>query len=245
MNPDGTTVDEIAPDVFRFSTFLDPPGLAFNQYLVRGEDPLLFHTGHRMLFGSVREALSRVLDPGRLRWISFGHLEADECGAMNEWLSVAPRAEVTHGELGVRLSLNDMADRPPRTLAEGERLDLGGRVVRWIGTAHVPHGWDSGLLIEETTGTLLCGDLFTRLGRTGPVEDTDPVGPALELEDLMHATALTPRTAPAIRALADLAPSTLGLMHGPAYTGDAVAALEQLAGGYSERMRRELELTGG
>ena len=240
-----TVVDEIAPDVFRLSTFLEPPGLPFNQYLVRAEEPLLFHTGHRQLFPAVRAALSRVLDPERLRWISFGHLEADECGAMNEWLAVAPQAEVTHGALGVQLSLNDMADRPPRTLADGERVDLGGRVVRWIGTAHVPHGWDSGLLVEETTGTLLCGDLFTRFGRCGPVDDADPVGPALDLEDRMGATALTPRTAPAIRALAELAPSTLGLMHGPAYTGDGAAALGQLADAYAERLRRELELAEG
>lgn len=236
-----TAVDEVAPDVFRLSTYVDPPGLVFNQYLVRGQEPLLFHTGHRQLFPAVREALSRVLDPAALRWVSFGHLEADEAGAMNEWLAVAPHARVTHGQLGVRVSLNDLADRPPRALAEGEVLDLGDRRVRWIGTAHVPHGWDSGLLYEETTGTLLCGDLFTRTGPHGATDDTDPVGPALAAEDLFGFTALTPTTAPAIRALADLDPSTLGLMHGPAFTGNAPAALRALADAYAGRLRDEWE----
>lgn len=217
-----TVVDEVAPDIFRLSTYVEPRGLVFNQYLVRGQEPLLFPHRYRTLFPTVRAALARVLDPAALRWVSFGHVEADESGAMNEWLAVAPHAQVTHGQLGVAVSLNDLADRPPRALAEGEVLDLGDRRVRWIGTAHVPHGWDSGLLFEETTGTLLCGDLFTRTGPHDATDDTDP----------------------AIRALAAIGPSTVGLMHGPAFTGDAVRALEQLADGYRDRLRTALEHSG-
>lgn len=240
-----TVVDEVAAEVFRISTYVEPPGLVFNQYLVRGVEPLLFHTGHRMTFPAVRDALSRVLDPASLRWISFGHLEADECGAMNEWLEAAPQAQVVHGHLGARLSLNDQAARPPRGLADYEALDLGGHVVRWIGTSHVPHGWDSGVLFEETTRTLFCGDLFTRLGQHGATSEADPVGPALAAEDLFGATALTPSTAPAIRALAGLQPSTLGLMHGPAYIGDGELALDQLAGGYRERLHAAMDRAEG
>lgn len=187
-----TVVDEVAPDIFRLSTYLPAVDLQFNQFLVRAEEPLLFHTGYRLLFPTIRDALARVIDPLALRWISFGHVEADECGAMNEWLSVAPSAQVVHGRLGVMVSLGDLADRPPRALAEGEVLDLGRRRVRWIDTAHVPHGWDSGLLLEETTGTLLCGDLFTATGPGPAVSGADPVGPALAAEDRFGATALTP-----------------------------------------------------
>lgn len=240
-----TVVDEVAAEVFRISTWADPPGLVFNQYLVRAVEPLLFHTGHRATFPLVRDALARVLDPAALRWVSFGHLEADECGAMNEWLDVAPHAQVVHGELGARLSLNDQAVRPPRALADYEALDLGGHVVRWAGTSHVPHGWDSGVLFEETTRTLFCGDLFTRTGQHGAISESDPVGPAMVAEDLFGATALTPSTAPAIRALAGLGPSTLGLMHGPAFTGDAPAALDQLADAYRERLYVALDRAEG
>ncbi|SFN01250.1 hypothetical protein SAMN05216207_1006108 [Pseudonocardia ammonioxydans] len=236
-----TVVDEVAPDIFRLSTYLPAVDLQFNQFLVRAEEPLLFHTGYRLLFPTIRDALARVIDPLALRWISFGHVEADECGAMNEWLSVAPSAQVVHGRLGVMVSLGDLADRPPRALAEGEVLDLGRRRVRWIDTAHVPHGWDSGLLLEETTGTLLCGDLFTATGPGPAVSGADPVGPALAAEDRFGATALTPGTGPTIRALAATAPTTLALMHGPAHTGDAVDALGALADAYDARLRAALD----
>jgi flavorubredoxin len=227
-----TTVDEVAPDVYRLSTFVAPAGIMFNQYLVVGAEPLLFHCGGRQLFPLVREAVERVVPVEELRWVSFGHVESDECGSMNSWLAAAPRAEVVHGVLGVMLSLNDLADRPPQTLADGEVLDLGGPRVRWIDTSHVPHGWESGLLYEERSGTLLCGDLFTRFGETAATTESDVVGPALETEAQVHATALTPGTGPAIRRLAELRPTALGLMHGPAFRGDAAAALTDLGDAY-------------
>jgi hypothetical protein len=160
---------------------------------------------------------------------------------MNDWLARAPQAQVVHGVLGVMISLQDLADRPPRMLADGEILDLGGKRVRWIDTSHVPHGWESGLLREEETGTLFCGDLFTASGEHPALSGSEPVGPALAAEDKYHFTALTPHTAPTIRGLADEPPSTLALMHGPAYSGDTVAALHGLADSYDQRLRTAME----
>jgi flavorubredoxin len=177
----------------------------------------------------------------RLRFLSFAHVEADESGAMNQWLAAAPQAEVVHGNTGVAVSLGDLADRPPRALADGEVLDLGGKRVRWMDTPHVPHGWESGLMYEETTGTLLCGDLFTRTGENlAASSDSDPVGPAAAAEDMFKATALTPATAPTIRSLAELQPQRLALMHGPVFTGDTGAALRALADDYDVRVQKAL-----
>jgi flavorubredoxin len=234
-----TQVDEIASDVYRFSTYVSEADIVFNQFLIDAEEPLLFHTGLRGLYPLVSAAVERVLPVERLRWITFGHLEADECGAMNAWLAAAPRAEVAHGELGCLVSVNDMADRPPRPLRDGEVLDLGGRRVRRIETPHVPHGWDAGLMFEETTGTLLCGDLFTAVGESPALTGQEITGPALRAEDLFRATCLTPATGPTIRALAELQPATLGLMHGPAFTGDCARALQDLADAYDERLDAE------
>jgi flavorubredoxin len=234
-----TQVAEIAPDVYRFSTYVPAVGITFNQFLVDAEEPLLFHTGLRALFPGVSAAVERVVPVERLRWITFGHVEADECGAMNSWLASAPRSEVAHGLLGCLVSVNDLADRPPRPLQDGEVLDLGGRRVRRIETPHVPHGWDAGLMFEETTGTLLCGDLFTAPGEGPALTEHEITGPALQAEDVFRATCLTPATGPTIRALADLRPTTLGLMHGPSYAGDCTAALRDLADGYDERLAAE------
>jgi flavorubredoxin len=234
-----TQVTEIAPDVYRFSTYVSDADIVFNQFLVAAEEPLLFHTGLRALFPLVAAAVERVVPAHRLRWITFGHLEADECGAMNSWLAAAPEAQVAHGAMGCLVSVNDLADRPPRPLADGEVLDLGGRRVRRVETPHVPHGWDAGLLFEETTGTLLCGDLFTAVGAGPASTEQEITGPALRTEDLFGATCLTPGTAPTIRALAGLRPATLGLMHGPAFTGDCVQALQDLADAYDERLAAE------
>lgn len=234
-----TRVDEIADGIFRISTFLaevaPPAGFAFNQYLVLAEQPLLFHTGHRRLFPAVHEAVARLMPPERLRWISFGHVEADECGAMNLWLAAAPSAEIAHGATACDVSLNDLADRPPRLLADGEILDLGGKRVRYIDTPHTPHGWEAGLLFEETTSTLLCGDLFTQTGETGALTESDIVGPAAAAEDLFRFSSLHPEMGATIRRLAPLAPKTLALMHGPAFAGDTAAALEALADDYDRR----------
>src|SRR5271169_6696247 len=204
-----TQLDEIADGIFRFSTFvpdIGPTGFTFNQFLVQAEEPLLFHTGPRGMFPLVSEAISKVLPVDSLRWITFGHVEADECGAMNLFLAEAPAAQVAHGALGCMVSLDDLADRPPRPLADGDVLDLGGKRVRHIDTPHVPHNWEARVLFEETTGTLLCGDLFTHTGDGPALTDHDIVGPALAAEKLFQATALTVVTAPTIRRLAKLRP---------------------------------------
>lgn len=235
-----TDLSEIADGIYRISTFRDPPGLMFNQFLVVAEQPLLFHAGHRSLFPRVTEAVGKVIDPGMLRWLSFGHIEADESGAMNHWLGLAPHAQVVHGRIGVGVSLEDLADRAPIALADGETLDLGSKRVRWIDTPQLPHGWEAGLLFEETTATLFAGDLFTVLGPGPATRTADLVEPALNAETAFHATALTARTSAQIADLADLAPATVASMHAPAFAGDCVQALRDLASAYEERFRATL-----
>ena len=240
-----TTTHEVADGIHRISTFIPDVGLPFNQYLVVADEPLLFHTGMRQLFPLVSEAVGRIVDPSTLRYVTFGHFEADECGAMNQWLAVAPRAEVVHGMTGVLVSLNDQADRPPRALTDGEVVDLGGKRVRWIDTPHVPHAWDAALLFEETTRTLFVGDLFTATGEAPALSDADIVGPAQSTEDMFRSTSLTPATAPTIRRLADFGAETLALMHGPAFTGDTGAALAALASFYEERVLDGVRVVAG
>jgi flavorubredoxin len=236
-------VDEIADSVYRISAYVPniapPAGFTFNHFLVLGDEPLLFHTGLRRMFPIVRAAVETVLPAERLRWICFGHYEADECGSMNEWLAVTPHSEVMHGMTGALVSLNDMADRPPRVLTDGQVVDLGrGKRVRYIDTPHIPHGWDAGVLFEESTGALLCGDLFTQLGDGPPVTSSDIVGPAIAAEDLFRASSLNPGMGATIRRLGDLAPRALALMHGPTYSGDGAAALRALADDYDRRVRQ-------
>lgn len=240
-----TKITEIASGIYRLSTFVPdiapPAGFTFNQFLILGDAPLLFHTGLRQMFPHIRSAVSRLVPPERLRWITFGHYEADECGAMNEWLAVAPQAEVAHGQTGCLVSLNDMADRTPRVLQDGETIDLGnGKRVRYLDTPHTPHGWEAGVLYEETTGTLLCGDLFTQLGNGPALTESDIVGPAIAGEDLFKYSSLSPGMGTTIRRLAKLAPRTLALMHGPSFIGDGAAALSALADNYDQRVRTAL-----
>lgn len=242
-----TKIDEVASGVYRLSTFIrevEPNGLTFCQFLIDGDEPLLFHTGMRALFPLVHDAVAKVVAPAKLRWISFGHYEADECGSMNQWLAAAPSAQVTHGMTGVMVSLNDAADREPRILAHGEVLDLGGRRVRYLDTPHVPHGWDAGLLYEESTGTLLCGDLFTQYGDSPARTDGDIVGPAIAGEDIAGYSALNPNMGATLRKLAALKPKTLAPMHGPSFTGDGAAALTALADDYDRRLRAALRNAG-
>ena len=231
-----TTVAEIAPDIYRFATFNPQAGITFCQFLIVAGEPLLFHAGQKWLFPSLRDAMARVMDPAKLRWITFGHYEADESGAMNDWLAVAPQATIAHGAIGVRTTIADQADRPPRSLTDGDVLDLGGKRVRYLATPHVPHGWDAGLIFEETAKTLFCSDLFTQRGDNGVTTDGDIIAPAFASDDHGHATALTPQTAPTIRRLADLEIDTLAIMHAPTYTGNASQALRDLADGYAERL---------
>jgi flavorubredoxin len=237
MEPMQPAVDEIADGIHRISTFVpevSPAGFTFNQFLVTGDEPLLFHTGPRGMFPLVAEAVARVVPVESLRWITFGHVEADECGSMNMWLTAAPQAQVAHGAMGCAVSLDDLCDRPPRPLADGEVIDLGGKRVRHIDTPHVPHGWEARVLYEETTGTLLCGDLFTQTGAGPALTTGDLVEPALAAEAMFHATCLAPHTATALRALGDLEPSTLAVMHGSSFQGDGKRALYGLAAGYQE-----------
>lgn len=243
-----TIVNEIASGIYRLSTFVSeiapPAGFAFNQFLVMGDAPLLFHTGLRKMFPLTRDAVRRLIPPERLRWISFGHFEADECGAMNEWLAVAPQAQLAHGSTGVMVSLNDWADRAPRVLADGETIDLGsGKRVRYVDTPHTPHGWDAGVLYEESTGTLMCGDLFTQIGDAPALTDKDIVGPAIAGENLFNYSSLNPGMGATIRGLAKLAPRTLALMHGPSYRGDGAAALNALADDYDRRVSGKMRET--
>lgn len=239
-----TTIDEIAEGIYRLSAYvpgIEPPaGFTFNQFLILGEEPMLFHTGLRKMFPQTLQAVSRLISPEHLRWISFGHFEADECGAMNEWLAAAPRAEVAHGMTGASVSIADIADRAPRVLSHDEIIDIGGRRIRYLDTPHVPHGWDAGVIFEETTGTLFCGDLFTHLGNGPAVVGTDIVGPALAAEDLFYSTSIGPTIAPTIRKLADLAPQALAVMHGSSFAGDGAGALRELASAYDDRLRTAL-----
>lgn len=243
-----TRIDEIAAGIYRLSTLVPaiapPAGLTFNQFLVLGDEPLLFHTGLRRMFPAVRAAVGRLVAPERLRWITFGHYEADECGAMNEWLAVAPQAEVAHGQTACMVSLNDVADRAPRALSDGEVIELGGKRVRYLDTPHIPHGWEAGVLYEETTGTLLCGDLFAQYGDGPALTEGDIVGPAIGAEDAGGPSSLHPSMGPTIRRLAALAPRTLALMHGPSFGGDGAAALRDLAESYDGRVRAAFAQAG-
>jgi flavorubredoxin len=228
-----TKVAEIAAGVYRLSTWIPqvapPDGFTFNQFLIEADEPMLFHCGQRQLFPLVSEAVARVMPLDRLRWISFGHVEADECGSMNQWLAAAPRAEIVHGQLGCDVSLQDMADRPPRPLADGETLDLGGKRMRWMSTPHVPHGWEAGVFYEEADGTLFCGDLLTHVGDGPAVTSSDVAGPAIAAEQAFGAMTMAPGTAAILEALAALAPARLALMHGSSVEGGGAEPLRALA----------------
>ena len=237
-----TKINEIANDIYRLSTFRSEkrrrPALPTTSSSSLGDEPLLFHTGLRRMFPLIRTALSRILPPEHLR-ITFGHYEADECGAMNEWLAVASQAKVAHGQTGCLVSLNDMADRTPQVLHDGEVIDLGkGKRVRYIDTPHIPHGWDAGVLYEETSRTLLCGDLFTQLGDGPALTESDVVGPAIAAEDIFQYSSLNPGMGTTIRRLAEFSPRTLALMHGPSFSGDGASALRALANDYDQRVLR-------
>jgi flavorubredoxin len=234
-----TTVDEIADRIYRMSTFvpqIGPSGFTFNQFLIDADEPTIFHTGPRGMFPSVSEAVASLMPLERLRWIMFGHLESDECGAMNHFLEAAPNAQVAHTAVGCMVSIDDLADRSPTPMARDESFDLGGRCIRSIDTPHVPHGWDAHVLYEETTGTLFCGDILTQVGNGPALTGDDLVGAAIEAEDMFGSSCLTPQTAPTMRRLADLNPTTLAIMHGSSYNGDAVGTLLTIADEYERRL---------
>lgn len=229
-------VTEVAEGVHQLTTVVPGVPVSFNQYLLAGAEPLLFHTGPRRLFPVVADAVSRVIEPDLLRWVSFGHVESDECGSMNDWLALAPHSTVAQSQIGCMVSIDDLADRPPRPLADGERLDLGDHVVRWIETPHVPHAWEAGVIYDETTRTLFCGDLFTRYGEFPALSEDDIVGPAIEAEDMAPGSlSLHPASGTTVRRLAELDVATLALMHGPAFSGDCRGALLDLADDFDRR----------
>lgn len=235
-----TRVTEIADGIYRLSTLVPeiapPAGFAFNQFLLMADEPLLFHCGHRAMFDSIRSAVGQLLAPEKLRWISFSHLEADESGSMNAWQERSPNARVVHGQLGCDVSLNDLSLRLPQALQDNEVLDLGGKRVRFLATPHVPHGWDAGLMYEETTGTLLCSDLLGQIGDGPALVDSDLVDAALDAEETFRSMSITAESIATLHRLAALRPRTLAIMHGSSYEGDGAAALRAFAAGL-ERQR--------
>jgi len=237
-----TTVDEIARGVHRISTFHPDFGIQFNQFLIADDEPFLMHTGMRHFFDATLAGARRVLDPARLRWIGFSHFEADESGALNEWLALAPAAQAVCSIVGATVSVNDFAARPARALADGEVLPLGSHRVRFLATPHVPHGWDAGLFFEETDRTLLCSDLFFQPGDPAPLTESDVVGVAAAAMragaqgPLANDMPYTPYTDATLRRLAALEPRTLAIMHGSSYRGDGKRAVLALAGAIRETL---------
>jgi flavorubredoxin len=228
-----TRVDEIADGIFRISTPVPPSvvpgGFTFNQFLIRDREPLLFHTGPRMLFAAVCEGIGRVLPVATLRYIAFSHVEADECGSLNQFLAAAPHAVPLCGQVAAMVSIADLADRPPRTLADQESLSLGTHVVQWIDAPHLPHGWECGFLSETTTRTLFCGDLFTQFGEVHPpITEDDILEPSESGRAAMDYYAHSPDTGRLLERLAATGPTTLACMHGASWRGDGAAMLRRL-----------------
>ena len=227
----GTQIDEVAEGIYRICTPLDviPGGFTFNSFLILDEEPLLFHTGYRSLFPLTAEAVAKVLPVERLRWVGGSHFEADEFGALNEWLTAAPNATTFGAEIGVLTSLNDFGIRPAKPLADGESFALGKHRLQWLYTPHVPHGWDCGVLFDHTTGTLLCGDLFTQPGATAPpVTESEILTASEQMRGMLDYYAHANSTTAILERLATLNPSLLACQHGSAYRGDGAALLREL-----------------
>ena len=229
MNP---RIDEVAPDVYRISVYVPAIDLQFNHFLVRDDEPLLFHTGLRAMFPAVREAVARVIDPATLKWISWSHFEVDECGALNEWLAAAPQGTPVCGELGAMINVNDFSNRPPRALKPDEVLATGRHRFRFIPTPHLPHGWDAGVLFEEADRVLLCSDLLHQIGDVEPMTTGDIIGRyrhAIETYQaspvLMDYVPYSENTKRQLARLAALQPRTLAAMHGSTFVGDGAAML--------------------
>ncbi|HEU4509681.1 MAG TPA: hypothetical protein VFR78_15680 [Pyrinomonadaceae bacterium] len=228
-------VTEIAPDVYRICTYIPEIDLQFNQFLVKDEDPLLFHTGMKSLFPLVREGVASVIDPAKIRWISFSHFEADECGSLNEWLEIAPDAQAACSMIGALVSVNDFAIRPAKIMNDGEVLSTGQHRVRFIQTPHVPHCWDAGLMFEETTATLLCSDLFHQLGDVEPSTESDVIDRArrtlveYQAGPFANYMPYTKNTETIMQKLAALKPRAIAPMHGSTYMGDGERAIKDVA----------------
>lgn len=235
-------VTEIARDVYRISTFNPDFGIQLNQFLVKDDEPFIMHTGLKKMFPITLEAVASLIDPANVRWIGFSHFESDECGALNEWLTVAPKAQAVCSLVGAMVMVNDFADRPARPLSDNEVLEIGSHRLKFLATPHVPHAWDAGLFFEESDKTLLCSDLFFHPGNPEPLTESDVVGPARAsiTESLSGPLAndmpYTPYTDTTLRRLADLEPRTLALMHGSSFRGDGRTAILDLAGVIKEKL---------
>jgi flavorubredoxin len=230
----GTNVNEIADGIYRISTPIPPDnipgGFSFNQFLIVDEDPLLYHTGLRKMFSLTLEAVRIVLPPERIRYIGVSHTEADECGALNDWLTTAPRAAPLCGKIAAAVSIVDLADRAPQSLADGEVLRLGTHSVKWFDTPHLPHAWDCGHMMELQTQTLLCGDLFTQSGDGNPaITEADILGPSESFRKNMDYYSHSKKAPVMIEWLANENPSTLACMHGSVWKGDGARLLRALA----------------
>jgi flavorubredoxin len=231
----GPQIDEIAPDCFRISTYVPKYDLQFNQFLIRDDQPVLFHTGMMGMFNMVRKGVEKILDPATLRWISFSHFEADECGSLNAWLAIAPQAKPFCGPIGATVNINDFTGQRAHVLAAGEVLVTGRNRFQFLETPQVPHGWDAGLLFEETGKTLFCSDLFLQNGNVEPVTDKDLVERArrslltFEASPLADPFPYTAKTEETLHRLADLKPQRLATMHGSTFIGDGSEALHSLA----------------
>jgi flavorubredoxin len=240
-------VTEIAPDVFRISTFHPDYGIQFNQFLLRDDEPFIMHTGFKKMFPITLEAVASVIKPEKLRWIGFSHFESDECGALNEWFKVAPHAEAACSVVGAMVMVNDFADKPPRALSDGEVLEIGRHRLRFLATPHVPHCWDAGLFFDETDRTLLCSDLFFHPGDPEPLTESEIVGRARAaiVEGLSSPLAkdmpYTPYTDSTMHRIAALEPKTLALMHGSSFRGDGRAAILDLASVIKETLGKPAE----
>jgi flavorubredoxin len=230
-----TTVNEIAPDFYRISTYIPEAELQFNQFLIDDDEPVLFHTGMKVLFPLVREAVATVIDPSTIRWISFSHFEADECGSLNEWLQIAPNAKAACSVVGAMVSINDFAIRPAKEMNDGEVLNTGTYRFRYLSTPHVPHCWEAGLLFEETKGTLLSSDLFHQCGDVEASTESDVIERArktlidYQAGPLANYMPYTKHTDGIMQRLAELKPQTIAPMHGSTYVGDGEKALKDLA----------------
>ncbi len=236
-------IDEIAPDIYRISFFSTEAGMQFNHFLIKDEEPLLYHTGYKAMFPAVKEAVSKLIDPSQLKWVGFSHFESDECGALNEWLTLAPQAQAVTGIVSAMVNVNDYAIRPARILQDKEILHTGKKQLRYLRTPHVPHGWDAGLFYEETDQTLFTSDLFHQ---NGEVEALTPHSLADRCSELLQGMQqspfsdyipYSPRVESILRELADYEPRTLAVMHGSSFYGDGKKAIQELAGVWKEVLR--------
>ena len=241
-------VTEIAPDVYRISTF-HPAGVQFNQFLIKDDEPFLMHTGLKKMFSATLEGVSSIIAPSELRWIGFSHFESDECGALNEWLGIAPQAQAVCSFVGAMVTVNDFADRPARALSDNETFEIGRHRLRFLATPHVPHCWDAGLFFEENDRTLLCSDLFFHRGDPQPVIESGVVERAREsiiagmAGPLAKDMPYTPYTDSSLHRLAELKPQTLALMHGSSFRGDGRTAIISLAAIIRETIGKTEEIS--